>query len=57
MKLNERTVNVKITRSELTDLMLLCAVHDYDAEKWRKLHEKLYKQLKDFDAKHLDDEE
>lgn len=54
---NERTVNIKLTRHELIDLMLLCAVHMEDAEKWRFLNQKLYDQLKIYDEKHLDKEE
>ena len=52
---NEKTVNVKISRGELIDLMILCAVHMDDAEKWGKLNQKLHEQLKAYDAKHLDD--
>lgn len=54
---NERTVTVKLTRHELIDLMLLCAVHMDEAEKWKFLNQNLYEQLKNHDAKHLDDKE
>ena len=54
---NERTVNVKLTRHELIDLMLLCAVHMDEAEKWKFMNQKLYEQLKSHDAKHLEDKE
>ena len=50
---NERTVTVKISRQELIDLLLLCAVHTDDAKKWDDLHKKLYEQLKTFDTKHF----
>jgi len=51
---NERKLSVKLTRNELIDLLLLCGYHDKDAEKWGKLHNKLYNQLKSYDEKHLD---
>lgn len=52
---NEKTVNVKISRGQLIDLILLCDVHMDDAKKWGKLSQKLYEQLEAYDAKHLDD--
>ena len=42
MNLNQRTVTIKVTRAELIDLMLLCAV--IDDGKWLKLHDKLREQ-------------
>lgn len=53
---NEKNINVKMTRHELIDLLLLCAAHEKDAEKWGTLHNKLYDQLKSYDEKHLDEE-
>lgn len=55
MMKNNRTVNVKITRSELIDLMLLCAAHSDDGKKWGELHEKLYNALKIHDEKYIDE--
>lgn len=52
---NNRTVNVKITRHELIDLMLLCSVHHDDGKKWDKLHEKLFQELKKHDEKYIDE--
>lgn len=54
---NEKTLKVKLTRGELIDLLLLCGYHDNDAEKWYKLHKKLFAQLKDYDEKHPEEEE
>lgn len=53
---NEKNINVKLTRHELIDLLLLCGAHEKDAEKWGTLHNKLYDQLKSYDEKHLDEE-
>lgn len=53
---NERNLSVKLTRHELIDLLLLCSHHEPDAEKWGKLHNKLYNQLKSYDEKHFDEE-
>lgn len=52
---NEKNLSVKLTRHELIDLLLLCSFHEKDAEKWGKLHNKLYNQLKSYDEKHLDE--
>ena len=43
MNLNQRTVTIKLTRKELTDILLLCTYQNFP--KWRELHEKLYDQL------------
>lgn len=51
---NDKTVTVKITRDELIDLLLLCAVHMDDANKWEALHTKLYDQLYKHDKKTSD---
>ena len=42
MNLNQRTVKIELTRGELIDLILLCAV--LDEGKWLKLHDKLREQ-------------
>ncbi len=51
MNNNERTVTVRITRLELLDLMLACAViaEETDAGKWMSLHGKLSEILNKFD--------
>lgn len=55
MTLNARTVNVKITRLELCDLLLACTALDNetpaDTQKWGKLHDKLKNILDEFDQK------
>lgn len=46
MNLNQRTVNIKIKRGQLVDIMILCAEAG-----WMKLHDELRDQLKKADAK------
>lgn len=50
---NEKIVNVKITRGDLSNLCLLCGVtyNDIGAEKWKLLHDKLKEILLEFDKK------
>ena len=49
---NAKTVTVKVTRSDLCDMLIAClALHD-EGDKWGKLHEKLADQLVQFDEKH-----
>ena len=52
---NQKSVTIKLTRHELIDLMLLCAAHYDDGEKWKFLNQNLYAQLKSWDEKHLDE--
>lgn len=56
--LNARTVNVKISRLDLCDLMLACTALDTETDpentKWRKLHDKLKSILNEFDEKQED---
>lgn len=49
---NEMTVHVELTRLELCDLLIAClSAHEKSgAEKWITLHQKLQKQLNDFDS-------
>lgn len=61
---NQRTVNVKITRRELCDLILACDMIERDrqkhggtGEKWKALRDKLAKQRDVFDEKLLKEEE
>lgn len=61
---NQRTVNVKITRRELCDLILACnlieqnsKMHGGTGAKWKALHDKLAKQRDVFDEKLLEEEE
>lgn len=54
--LNQKTVTVKLRRSELCDLLIACAWVATDAggdssNKWVKLHDILKEQLNDFDSK------
>lgn len=57
--LNGRTMTVRITRSEVIDLMVACllCIDELEAdfhshEKWDMLHAKLERQLLEFDKKH-----
>lgn len=56
--LNARTVNVKISRLDLCDLMLACTALDAETDpentKWGKLHDKLRAILNEFDEKQED---
>ena len=51
---NRMKVHVEVTRSELCDLLIACVSEkiraDDGGEKWLKLHDKLSKQLDEFDA-------
>lgn len=60
---NQRSVNVKITRRELCDLILACdmivhyrKMHGGTGEKWKSIHDKLAKQRDAFDAKLAEEE-
>lgn len=52
--LNERTVNAKMKRIDLCNLMLACT-HIYYNEgrnpKWKRLHDQLKEIIDDFDSK------
>lgn len=55
---NQRTVNVKLTRKELDDLILACTEMVWErqnyggtGEKWKALRDKLAEQRDAFDAK------
>ena len=54
MTRNERTVNVKISRIELCDILIaLTAISEGGySKKWDKLHDKLEKILDDWDHNH-----
>lgn len=54
--LNGKTVNVKMKRIDLCDLLLAvqAVANAADAMKWNKLHELLKSQLEEFDAKHIE---
>lgn len=51
---NGSTINVKITRLELIDLMIACNSLDFEVggKKWNALHDKLSAILEVEDAKH-----
>lgn len=58
--LNGKTVTLRITRSEVIDLMVACLLcsdeleADFQThEKWDLLHAKLERQLLEFDKKHV----
>ena len=51
---NQRTMTLKLKRIEVCDLMIACtaiseSVDEKDAEKWNRLHDKLYEMLDNFD--------
>lgn len=52
---NEKTVNLKLKRIEICDLLLaLTAVsQSSEAKKWKELHDKIALILHDFDEKNL----
>lgn len=55
---NKRTVNLKLTRSEVCALLLACTEVEYasdesDAYKWEALHDKIQAILNDFDEKNM----
>ena len=59
--MNNKMVNVKITRRELCRLLVICDLLKDDElldaksrEMTKDLHDKLFKQLRDFDAKQED---
>ena len=56
---NQSTISVKITRSELIDLLLATTEIEYAQDqrpnKWSALHKKLYEQLKTYDSKHMEE--
>lgn len=53
--LNEMTVNAKLKRIEICDLMMACTAAQFGAgdggKKWEDLHDKLKGILKEFDKK------
>ena len=51
IRMNERTVTLKLQRHEVADLLLACDIMLEDGTKWKDLHEKIWVQLKMFDQK------
>lgn len=53
MMLNEMTMNLKLTRIDVCDLLLACTAAQFSAndggQKWKDLHDKLREQLHAFD--------
>ena len=51
---NGMTVNLKLKRIEICDLLLACTAiaEETDSKKWTELHDKLAKILDDFDESH-----
>ena len=51
--LNQKTMSVKLSRSNVCDLMIACAwaARDGDGEKWKKLHDILREQVEAFDER------
>lgn len=53
MTYNQRTMNVKLERIEICDLLIACTMleQETDAKKWGDLHDKLMATLEAFDEK------
>lgn len=53
MTYNQRTMNVKLKRIEICDLLIACTMleQETDAKKWGDLHDKLMATLEAFDEK------
>lgn len=53
MTCNQRTINVKLERIEICDLLIACTMleQETDAKKWGDLHDKLMATLEAFDEK------
>lgn len=53
IKLNNRTVTLKMTRGEVCDLLIACNTMPavVESDKWKKIHDKMREQLDAFDAK------
>ena len=55
MTLNQMTVNAKLKRIDICDLLIACTIVDEATEedntKWAELHDKLKAILDEFDAK------
>ncbi len=51
---NSMTVNLKLKRIEICDLLLACTAiaEETDAKKWTDLHDKLAEILNNFDESH-----
>ena len=53
--LNERTINIKLKRRDVCDLLIACTWAcrnaDVGVEKWYRLHDLLMTQLDEFDLK------
>ena len=51
MTYNQRTMNVKLERIEICDLLIACTMleQETDAKKWGDLHDKLMATLEAFD--------
>lgn len=62
INLNQRTVNIKLKRIDVCDLLIACLIAeaaskadggtDCDSNKWSKLHTLLKEQLDNFDKKY-----
>ena len=61
--LNGKTVNVKIARRDLIDLMVAASTMEMNfsnenvhnsSMKWHRIHDDLKRQLKEFDEKHIE---
>lgn len=55
MTYNEETMELKLKRIEVCDLLIACtsAAHRTDAKKWKELHRKLKEMIDDFDNKNF----
>lgn len=54
--LNERTINLKLQRIDICNLLIAttAAAQSSGASKWRDLHDKLYNILENWDNENLD---
>lgn len=57
MDYNYRTVELKLDRIDICDLLLACTGASFEAndggQKWKRLHEKLKKALDEFDKENM----
>ena len=56
--LNQKIVTLQLKRIEICDLLIATThiSHEVKADKWSKLHDKLYKILNDFDKENFNGE-
>lgn len=56
--MNEKTMNITLSRIEVCDLLIACTTTKYSAndggKKWAMLHDKLEQMLNEFDAENME---